>query len=64
MRHFFQTHLQGVFKTAQQEDCRSMSSSKKKNVELFDILLFAFDFLLFVDYTICKPYEKEDTYAG
>ena len=37
---------------------------KKKNVEPLDILLFTFDFLLFVGYTICEPYEKENAYAG
>ena len=37
---------------------------KKKNARLIDILPFKFDFLLFVGYTICEPYEKENTYAG
>jgi hypothetical protein len=30
MRHVFHAHLQGVFKTAQQEDRRRMSSLKRR----------------------------------
>jgi len=64
MRYFFHAHLQGVFKTAQQEDRRRMSSLKRRMSNRSTFFFFAFDFLLFAGYTICEPYEKENAYAG